>query len=233
MKRVLLLLAAGSLALSASVTTTKHNLSSTGTAKATDYTQVCKFCHHPHGAQVGNAQIIPLWGHMTSTAAQSFPVYSSDTIKGTVSGLINDKTSGPTLACLSCHDGTVAVNARFTYVDAAPGVTNRGTYGNIDAAQVSGATFNITTDQQGRRLGTLVNAKNDLTSLHPVNVEYNTVKNPELVPAATAVAAGVRLFNGGTTVHCASCHEPHGSANSMFLRVTSTGSALCLACHNK
>ena len=33
-------------------------------------------------------------------------------------------------------------------------------------------------------------------------------------------------------VECASCHDPH-SNNSTFLRVTNTGSAVCLTCHAK
>lgn len=226
MKRVLLLLAAGTLAFAAapSVVTTKHNLSATGTMALTDYTQVCKFCHSPHGAQAGTAQIIPLWGHMTTSTV--FPIYASDSLKGTIA-----QPNGPSLACLSCHDGTVAVNARYTYVDVDPGTSNRGTYGNMGTSTTATTDFTITTDKTGRKLGFMINAKNDLSTIHPVNVEYNTSKNPELHAQADAIAAGVRLWNN--TVHCASCHEPHGSTNSMFLRVTSTGSALCLACHIK
>ncbi len=33
-------------------------------------------------------------------------------------------------------------------------------------------------------------------------------------------------------VECASCHDPH-TANSTFLRIQNTGSAVCLACHTK
>jgi predicted CXXCH cytochrome family protein len=33
-------------------------------------------------------------------------------------------------------------------------------------------------------------------------------------------------------VECASCHDPH-STNQTFLRIANTGSAVCLACHNK
>jgi predicted CXXCH cytochrome family protein len=43
-------------------------------------------------------------------------------------------------------------------------------------------------------------------------------------------------FSGGTdepSVECGSCHDPHGTANPTFLRVTTTGSGICLTCHNK
>jgi hypothetical protein len=53
----------------------------------------------------------------------------------------------------------------------------------------------------------------------------------------------IRLYNTGEgyEVECASCHDPHGvpSAgpgsvfNATFLRVTNTGSAVCLSCHTK
>lgn len=34
-------------------------------------------------------------------------------------------------------------------------------------------------------------------------------------------------------VECATCHDPHESTNKTFLRIPNTGSALCLACHDK
>ena len=34
-------------------------------------------------------------------------------------------------------------------------------------------------------------------------------------------------------VECASCHDPHTSANPTFLRVSNAGSAVCLSCHVK
>lgn len=34
-------------------------------------------------------------------------------------------------------------------------------------------------------------------------------------------------------VECASCHDPHSAANTTFLRVVNTGSAVCRACHAK
>jgi predicted CXXCH cytochrome family protein len=34
-------------------------------------------------------------------------------------------------------------------------------------------------------------------------------------------------------VECASCHDPHESTNDTFLRMNNTGSAVCLACHDK
>jgi len=37
----------------------------------------------------------------------------------------------------------------------------------------------------------------------------------------------------GPSVECASCHDPHSDTNPTFLRVSNTGSGVCLSCHVK
>ncbi len=234
MKRLLLFLVAAGLGLSAqtSVVNTKHNLSAGGTAysagAATTYTQVCKFCHSPHGANVADKQLVPLWGHANTT--QLFTMYASNPNQTLKTTAIDSQPSGPSLACLSCHDGTVAVNARYTYGDA---TAPRWTYGNMNDTNASViADFDVTTDAKGNKMGTLKHSiagetKNDLSTVHPIAIKYDTTANTQLV----ANPVGVKLFNG--KVQCASCHDAHGTTNSMFLRVSSTNSALCLACHVK
>ncbi|MDB6024359.1 MAG: doubled protein, partial [Verrucomicrobiales bacterium] len=61
----------------------------------------CSTCHQAHNTDT--AQLVPLWNHKTSTAA--FTPYASPTLNATVGS-----PSGASLACLSCHDGTLAVN---------------------------------------------------------------------------------------------------------------------------
>jgi predicted CXXCH cytochrome family protein len=39
--------------------------------------------------------------------------------------------------------------------------------------------------------------------------------------------------DGGPSVECASCHDPHTPNNGTFLRVSNQGSGLCLSCHVK
>jgi predicted CXXCH cytochrome family protein len=230
MKKIITLLAVAGLSLTAqSVVNTKHNLSATGTMALTTYTQVCKFCHSPHGANLGDKQLVPLWGHANTT--QTFTMYGSNPNQTLKTTAIDSQPSGPSLACLSCHDGTVAVNARYTYGDA---TAPRWTYGNMNDASTSAADFDIQTDAKGNKMGFMKNSiagasKNDLSTVHPIAIMYDTTANSQLVPVANLT--GVKLFNG--KVQCASCHDAHGTANSMFLRVTSTGSALCLACHVK
>lgn len=65
---------------------------------------VCGPCHVPHGANA--TQPIPLWGHTNTANAGSFQVYTSTTMN-----VVPGQPSGASLACLSCHDGSVAVDA--------------------------------------------------------------------------------------------------------------------------
>jgi hypothetical protein len=99
----------------------------------------------------------------------------------------------------------------------------------------------------------------DLRNDHPVGIRYPTAgagtdfRDPPRKEARLAYFDNngngradtneIRLYNsgGGYEVECATCHDPHGvpSAgtgsvfNPTFLRVSNTGSAVCLTCHSK
>ena len=70
-----------------------------------DYSEVCVYCHTPHG---GNKAIdLPLWNRTINT--QAYTTY--DTL-GTSSLTSNVSQPGiNSLACLSCHDGTLGVDS--------------------------------------------------------------------------------------------------------------------------
>lgn len=88
------------------VTITKHNLSASngGTvptgATLADYGEICVYCHTPHGGQVE----APLWNRTFSTA--TYQMYTSSTIDMTADG----QPTGISMACLSCHDGTIGLD---------------------------------------------------------------------------------------------------------------------------
>jgi len=86
--------------LAESVVNSKHNLSSTGPGeiKAAAESDVCIFCHTPHGA----SSEAPLWNRFSSGA--TYIPYSSSTAKATIG-----QPTGASKLCLSCHDGTVAL----------------------------------------------------------------------------------------------------------------------------
>ena len=67
--------------------------------------EVCIFCHTPHGANIDVVGQAPLWNRRTP--AEGFDPYTAPNLEqGTA-----DQPRGISLACLSCHDGTIALDA--------------------------------------------------------------------------------------------------------------------------
>ena len=180
---------------------------------------LCNFCHIAHklGASPSGPGYL-LWNH-TISSTSSYGVYSSDSMLATPTDLGSNNTpSNLTVSnlCLSCHDGTVAINSYYESVGSAGSAT----------ATFMPASFVV----------------NDLTKQHPVNFTYPTGAPATtiglLVPASTSSVDGagqVPLFNG--KMQCATCHDAHNSASHIFLRTfpttaatTSTGS-FCVYCH--
>lgn len=79
---------------------TVHNLSRTGpgAVKSSSATEVCAFCHTPHGA----APQTPGWNRNAS--GQTYVEYDSTTMQA-----VPTQPAGSSQLCLSCHDGTVAL----------------------------------------------------------------------------------------------------------------------------
>ena len=70
--------------------------------------ELCKACHTPHGAdQSASADI--LWSQTYST--QTFTMYSEGVNSSTFDGSANaaDEPQRESMLCLSCHDGTQAL----------------------------------------------------------------------------------------------------------------------------
>lgn len=202
------------------ITGTKHDLSTSGggTIKSTDQTEICVFCHTPHDALKNDN--IPLWNHTLSTTA-TYGIYTSPTMNATDLADVGNggvlATATITSLCLSCHDGSVAVNSMNNPSNTTPTTTMAGGVDKITGSANLGSAA--------------VALKND----HPVNFTYDAtlvtadggLKNP-------ATLVGAKLY--ANKVQCASCHDVHSSADpsgKAFLRVSMTGSTLCFACHSK
>lgn len=67
--------------------------------------EVCVFCHTPHAAKTDGPRAAPLWNRALSTAA--YVMYDSPWLDSKPASA----PQGVSMACLSCHDGTVAVDA--------------------------------------------------------------------------------------------------------------------------
>lgn len=246
MKKVLALLAAtgiiaaASLASAASITNSKHNLSSTGVASgnrgtAANTTQICVYCHAPH--QTNAAPV--LWNR-NNPDASTFTLYSGVGMASRqfASGFTTDSTS---LFCMSCHDGTTSM---ANVHNAGANIRNSGTT-PAGRPLVAGNAMDA-----NAQFGT------NLKGTHPINfpVATSDTQNDLWVGGGTAMGGGAGttattfpLFKttaGGSvnnnalrtntrSLECGSCHAVHDSQYSPFLRVTLAGSVICLGCHNK
>jgi len=201
------------------VSITKHNLTlNTNNVYATTGTdEVCAFCHTPHAA---STTARPLWNREDSVA--SYTMYNS-TFSATIDMTVAASPQGVSLACLSCHDGTVALDA----FQNAPGSGGGG-------AGSEGYTF------VGADAGNLFPAASfamldtDLTDDHPISITYDTAADTAFNPAAAGKVGTLPLYGASADqVECGSCHNPHDDTNGVFLRASNAGSALCTTCHIK
>ena len=101
----------------AGIANTRHNLGTTGTGpnKFDGTGEICVFCHTPHGADVSANP--PLWNRVLD--ATGFTTYDS-LGTSTVDGEVLTTVGSVSIACLSCHDGTQAMNVMIN----APGSGN-------------------------------------------------------------------------------------------------------------
>jgi len=93
---------------------TKHNLAANTDILATGTSEVCVFCHTPHGGQTdvagGGA---PLWNRALppDPSQNAFIPYDSPNFDRDIGSRTTYQPDGVSLACLSCHDGTIALDA--------------------------------------------------------------------------------------------------------------------------
>jgi hypothetical protein len=235
--------AAGLLLLSPTVTRagilgSPHDFSqmSWNFSNPSDPNAVCTPCHQAHHA---DSRVIPLWGHTTATGP--WIMYNTNTVPVSHMKAVPSPTpTGPSLACLSCHDGTVAVNS----------------YGG---GIQGGSAFYITNNAR---------IEPDLTHTHPISFTYDAnlvgtgpnqdqfLFNPDttqvLIPDSPAgfvpgndMTINGFLLGGNHRLECTSCHSVHNQVGSPYNIINNpdlemingtkggVGSLLCRSCHNK
>lgn len=222
-------------AANAGVVGSKHDFTTGGSAQATTGVtdEVCVFCHTPHGSAQGAP--VPLWNKVLSTG--TYIRYSSLLLPSF------DSTEAPvgsvSLACLSCHDGTQAMDV----------VLNAPGSGNYDPAGQE-----VDTGAIGSMVGTPVpTLGSDLSNDHPISMQYGgggatdgdpdgaftgTLGDPDFVApikatinlnpvwwvdsvvgnANTREKTDMLLYGRDDLgavqpfVECGSCHDPHNSS---------------------
>ncbi len=224
------------------ITGTSHDLSSTGlaskylidTSAAGTNNRICVFCHAPHNTKkVGtqnnsNYNYMPLWNHTLSTAQTWTPyqqgAYIGDpndpnTMGLNLSAAVANGPGGVSKLCLSCHDGSVAINAYGT---------------NVGTTKMTDVT---------KLIGSVTGTVGDLSNHHPIGFNYEDVfsKNMEIAASTTVISSGsgIRIKDVlvGNNMECITCHDVHNSKNEAtaekFLWRSDNHSTLCLTCHKK
>jgi hypothetical protein len=205
----------------------------TWNTSASDQHTVCSVCHTPHHASVDAG---PLWNHAQTSGG--FTMYNNaNSPAADLQALTEAEPAASSLACLSCHDGTVAVNA----------------YGGAPAS----TPVTITNS---------ANLTKDLSHSHPISFPYDTILSTKdkwlFDPATKMVTPPVSgggafvsgddmtingfLLGGKFRLECSSCHDVHGQEGSPFdivnnpklvkivgVDAQNNGSLLCRSCHNK
>lgn len=146
----------------ASIVGSKHDLSVSGPGGkftfASGATEICVFCHTPHGADI--TAVSPLWNRVATGAAYTAYVSPTGSLSGTVT-----MASSPSLVCLSCHDGTVAMNNLIN----APGSGGYNSAGALAAGTWTAGGNVLATGLLGAGI---TNIGADLRNDHPVGVPY-------------------------------------------------------------
>ncbi len=172
--------------------------------------QICIACHVPHKGQ--SAVIAaPLWNHAGST--QVYTLYSSTTLKA-----VMGQPSSASKLCLSCHDGTVAVDS----YGGAPG----GVY--ISSANKLGTDLNV--HHPSSFLYDSALAVRDAALFDP---SVTTVTIGSGAQTKTGTIAAMMLYGG--QIECSSCHDVHNTytaTTARLMKISTARSAICFACHN-
>ncbi|HEX7288972.1 MAG TPA: cytochrome c3 family protein, partial [Candidatus Angelobacter sp.] len=179
-------------ACAAQIEKTPHNFAA-GAGKDGRPANPCTFCHTPHNGTVNRA----LWNH--SLPGTTYKLYESPTLKARV-----EQPTGASRLCLSCHDGTIALEQMQ------------------GPARTKAAGFS-----KGKS-----SLSKDLSDDHPISFRYDStlaLNRGELTDPAI-LSSRTRLDEAGE-MQCTTCHDPHQEKNEKFLVVDNRSSQLCRTCH--
>ena len=199
----------------AGISSTKHNLGGTfngggsnGATKGFNFTtattEICVFCHTPHGGD--NTAPAPLWNRTLGTSGD-YATYSSlgTTTMDTQSAGIGSVS----LACLSCHDGTQAMNSMInTPGGGSSGDVNRtGSSAAIVTTSAVDCTFTdgscggfFEFNYMSQVAAEMIYLGTDLSNDHPISIQYAGAVNSrpaldtDFWPASSTTAAGQTVW---------------------------------------
>ena len=191
-----------------------------------DYGNACIYCHLPPEEEEAAARPgqIEGWNRIRPITA-NYNLYNSPSFDSTTS-----RPNDISLLCLSCHDGSMAVD-RVVHT---PKAWNSGDDMSLHMRLSATDDLNscgkchdgsVAHDITQKALGT------DLRDDHPISIRYAGL-DMDIAGFKTADSPwgfdnGVKLFEGN--IECATCHDIHNPESRMLLRTD--GEKLCTTCH--
>ena len=226
---------------------TRHNLGSGGLVGANQFggtDEVCVFCHTPHGSNTTIAA--PLWNKAAPTTA--YTVYSTTNSSTMDAALANDgPIAGSTaigsvsIACLSCHDGTQAMNNMINQ----PGSGGYNPAGANMAGTWTPGTGPTPVLLTGILGAGIANLGTNLVNDHPIGIQYcgggyttasgtGTCGDGDFTAPQSAVISGTRVFWVDTAAGAAGTRQKTDMVlyNRTFVGGTTGPSVECASCHD-
>jgi hypothetical protein len=232
----ILTLCASSLMAQTSIVGSQHDLSPGGTGQGTSASdEVCVFCHTPHAADI-STPALPLWNKTLPSPA----TYTRYSATGTPSFDSAEADVGSvSLACLSCHDGSQAMDTVINLPGSGgynPAGTVIGGTGIMTGAPIPMLGVDLSDDHPisiPYGAGGAVSGDTDGTFAGPfVDPDFKSIEKATLnlqpiwwVDTIDGGAAGVRekkdlplyarsdLGQLEPFIECGSCHDPHNAGS--------------------
>jgi hypothetical protein len=195
--------------------------------------RICIYCHSPHNtikpSASPNTEYLPLWNRELIPTTATFTMYDNGDADPTdASHMLNADLTGADIAfvsklCLSCHDGSLALNA----------------YGTSNQPSGSTATGSpAVTIPSGYIIGAVTGNDRDLSNHHPIGFDYAAVAAADDEIAASTASLGSYTIGDllyGGNMECVTCHDVHNTKNTgdKFVWTSNDSSAFCCACHLK
>lgn len=137
----------------------------------TDTSEICVFCHTPHGGD--NTAAVPIWNRKLNNPA-AYTRYSS--LGSSTFDATEVDIGSVTIACLSCHDGGQAIDSLINAAGSGKFTDPTGiAYGSMPrigngfvGGDVDNATGKLLTPAQG----IVQNLETDLSNDHPVSMQF-------------------------------------------------------------
>jgi len=215
----------------------KHNLTNLnqragadamGGVAFTDYEDPCIYCHAPSHGEAGlkdDPRRIPNWNRIRPMT-ENYEIFQSKTLDSKATRNISEIS----MLCLSCHDGSMAVDRIVFKPRAWSNSDDAALHMRINASndlRSCGKCHDgeVAHDISTKELGT------DLRNDHPISIRYlgidQDVEGYRPPDSSLGFDNGIKLFEG--KIECATCHNIHDPDANMLLRTSSE--QLCTTCH--